>query len=359
MAPYAGKDSKFGIRLGGTWHSEILLGAGHGCYLTSAPILGSQSVEELQDTSLGQVFRRSAEKGRVAVSGGLEMFSRFDGRSPELICGVLGDDTVSTPGGAVTARDHTQLFAASNDGIYYTFGALVADDRPLIIPSLKLTGFTLAGTKGNPIMASIRGIGDQLLVAQAAAPVNTVTTLTNTMTIVQAPEKTRQFVKPTAKFEVAAYGGALAEMCVEGFSLVVDRNLSGDHLTCDPTYGVDQPLSNDYENVTLTLNLPKSVATLWPVWDGEFANNDFFGRLTFVHPDPNGIEPGLTYGDQWNFRNLRVNKVSPSIASAGKHAFTVELSARSDATTAHAGMTTFDGPVSRLLRNARAASLLT
>lgn len=356
----SGHQAIVGFRKAAAWHTALALGAGHRAYILSDGITGSQTVEKLLDNSLGQTFLRDVETGRINLPGTLEMFNRYDGRTPEWIAAVIGADSEVDAGGAGDATDHTQTFQATNIGIFYTYATRFSDNRIIEVPSFKPTGFTLAGSKGNPITLTVRGIGD-LPIFALASQVNTLASMA-AITLDEDAERTRIIAKPGTgfTFEYAAFAGTLAAIGIEAFTLTVDRVQTGDFLDNDATAGVDEPCTNEHATGTLQITLPKEdlAGLVWDFTEGEMDNTQFFAKLNFINPDPDAIETGFTYSDVWYFRKLYVNKVAPALTSPGKVPFTVDFGLLADSTTTHTGLPTFDGLLQRILRNGNTANLL-
>jgi hypothetical protein len=254
----AGIEKRIGIKQSGVWGTKVALGALCELLVLSASGMNNGDASG-KDASRGRYHSTDGWLGEVNCTPGLEFNLRYDG-CQEIMAGLMGACTVPALV-ATTALSYAWTMDLINDieGLMYT---LAENMKTYIneIPSFKITGFTLSGNTGEPIVLKVKGIGIE---AFTESLVNTLATMNNLTA--RETENLIMFSQGTYLMndrDGIALASPTHKVNINGFSLDYDRNLAGvtgSYVSSGavPRDCVDEPTINGEPKAELTLKFPR------------------------------------------------------------------------------------------------------
>lgn len=250
--PLTGREILVGLKKAAGWRTALACGANDGLLILSESF--KQTIEHIDDDSVGLAFIQRTDQGKIAASGGMEAYMRYEGLDVllALIMGTAGVPTQPNP--LYTAVYQNSYVLADNlSGLFATLAMLKKSDKVFEYPSVKLHQFSLSGEMNAPVKLSVTGIANLLELASA---VNTAATMAN----ITYPDKgNRIIMNKDAHFRLNNESGiALAvgdAIYPSGFSLSFNRPMDADLVAGNED--VDEPVGEGFPEITLTLNFPR------------------------------------------------------------------------------------------------------
>jgi len=250
--PLTGREILIGLKKAADWRTAVACGANDGILILSESF--KQTIEHLDDDSAGLAFVQRTDKGKIAASGGLEAYMRYEGLDVllALIMGTAGVPTQPNP--LYTAVYQNSYVMADNlSGLFATLAMLKKSDKVFEYPTVKFHQFGLSGEMNAPIKITAEGIANLLELASAT---NTAGTMAN----ITYPDKGNRIIfnKDTHFWLNDESGAALAvgdAIYPSGFDLSFNRPMEADLVAGNED--VDEPVGEGFPEITLTLNFPR------------------------------------------------------------------------------------------------------
>lgn len=319
MSSAVGIEVKAAIRKAVTWGTAAACGAGHGVLILPDSIKKSRT--NLKDDSLGQYFAVDSDTGEIKAEGNIQAYLRYDSLDL-LIAQVMGAAGTPTGTGPYT---HVYDLADSLDGLFLTY---CINNKVNIeeFAGLKLSGFTLTGSVGQPLKITFKGIAYDMVTNSV---VNTLVTFAN----VTNPETANRVLYSQGVMRLNGQNGiALAagdKITPKTFTLDFTRNMKGEY-GLGTFNNIDEPTNDGPPTVTLSLEFPRYTAdTYFMDWD---ANNKKKMDMTFTGAGGRSCK--------LEFPNLKIQEVDlPLAAGILKHPVKFDCLGATAAPTGMTGVT--------------------
>jgi hypothetical protein len=256
MAKAVGMEMRAAMRKAVQWGTAVACGAGDGL-LVRPPSVRKRTDMHLED-SLGVAFPLVQDRGAVAVQGDIPAYLRYD--SLDLPVALAMGETggaPTQPDGANDPNTYRQTFTLAEhlEGLFATF-ALYVGVNVEECPSLKVSGFTLKGQVGTPVMITFHTLADDLL---TRGTVNT----TGGFSGVTCRETGHRVLMSHGTFRLNDQSGAALEAAdvvhPASFELTFKRKLTGVY-AAGQADRIDEPSTAGVPEVTLKLVFPRYTA---------------------------------------------------------------------------------------------------
>lgn len=331
-----GKDIHCGVAKGSTWGTAVSVNSSNAeMILTNVTFI--EQPDTLLDESLGFSFPEYIDAGNRMVQPVFGGWLRWASSAWNLICQVIGDDSVTGSGPYVHTMDLQALSGlfstvAMNDGV------IIREMR-----SFMPTGFTLSFESGQFFKFEIRGIGDRVLTSGQT---------NSTLSSLTARSKTLRIPPGSAQVRINdSSGSSLAsgdKIYPSSLSISVNRDISPEMVAQGVSEGSGEwvtrtPEEDGLVNVEVKFRTNKYTAA---TYQDDMVGEDFKKMdVIWVGPAITGGNYGLTI----QFPALRV--IAPlehGIDSPGRMPETVTLRA-CKAQAAVNGMSGFTTPIRVIL----------
>lgn len=340
-----GKEVKAGFKKAAVWGTPVAVGAADLILITNESVRRSR--EHLPDDSAGQDFHAASDQGLITCGGDLGAYLRYQGLEV-LLAMALGQagapDAVGDGG-----HRHELRLTGDTEGLFGTL-AVYKGFSVHEYAGVKVDGFSLEGSAGQPVSVTFNLIADDLAV-NTTAGVNTAAGLS---ALADPAPGNRVLFRQAAFFMNDADDVALTSahrIAPSRFSLSLRRNLSGDHLAGGDD-AVAEPAPTGFPELSLSLE--------FPTYTSDTYLNDLGAdtrKKMMIQFSGGEIESGLSYGLTIQMPHVVLTNAEASVDRAGKiaHPVTASLMAPPEE---RAGMTGVTAPLALDLVNTRASDPL-
>lgn len=267
MGNATGTEIKAAIAKAAAWGTPVELGANHGILILPHSLKKARPVKV--DDSLGLYHAKDADLGEIKVEGDIPAYLRYDGL--DLLIALVMGATAGAPTQPDAVNDpntyqQTFTLADHNDGLFATFGVnnQVNIDE---YTTLKITGFTLKGSVGNPLEIAFHVLVHDRLTNSST---NTMVTFAN-VTYFETGHRVlfnQRTIRINAQDGAALGGGD--EIYPSSFELVYKRAQQGVYGSGAGADNVDEPTNDEAPECTLTLDFPRyTTAQYFEDWDAK------------------------------------------------------------------------------------------
>lgn len=252
MATLTGREILVGLKKASTWRTAVAAGVNDGLLILSEGV--RQTLEHIDDDSLGLAFIQRTSQGKIEASGSLELYMRYEGLDVliALIMGTAGIPAQPNPL-YTSVYKHSYVLADNLNGLFATLAILKKSDKVFEYPSVKFHQFSFSGEMNAPVKLTVEGIANRL---ELASVINTAATMVN----ITYPDKSnRIIVNKDAYIRLNdESGAALASgdaIYPASFELTFNRPMDASLVIGNKD--VDEPVGEGFPEITLTLNFPR------------------------------------------------------------------------------------------------------
>lgn len=335
-----GKEIKAGFKKATLWGSAVALTAADLMLITSEGV--SRSREHLPDDSAGQAFHYASDQGLITCGGNLGAYLRYQGLEV-LLAMAMGAAGVPLEVGE-NGRRHQLRLTGDTAGLFGTL-AVYKGFSVHEFAAAKVDGFSIDGAAGQPLSASFNLICDDRAV-NSTSGLNTAAA----MAALAYPAPGNRVLFRQGRFylndadDVALAAGH--EIYPSRFSLLLRRNLSGDHLAGGDDK-IAEPAPTGFPELSLSLEFPTYTSDTYLNDLGSDTRKKM--KIEFTGGE---IESGVSYGLTLLMPHLALTNAEASVDRAGRIAHPVSASLMA-AASEPAGMTGITAPLALDLVNAR------
>lgn len=263
MARTTGKEIRAAFtHAGSIWTNPETCGPNDGVLISGMSV--KKTTENYVDDDLQNPFSTDMKPFAINVAGSVEAHMRYEGLDT-LIAHAMG-----VTSGAPTASGSAwiQTFTLKNDmdGIYGTL-AIQNNSNVDEYPTCKITGMTLSGENGQPVMASFEMIASDHRVAptvNTSAALAGVTYRTTANKVYFDQGIIRLNDAGSAALDTAD------KICLRSFELNFTRPMEGAFGTCTGNNLTDEPSPSGMPECNLTIEFPRySTNSYFQVWSAE------------------------------------------------------------------------------------------
>jgi len=346
-SPLTGREAVCAIKKASTWRTAVECGADDGILFSDESL--KQENEELLDDSLGSLWPKYSDQGKITASGTLGGYMRYEGLDVPLAL-MMGTAGAPTQQDSTAAYLHTLKLADNLDGLFATLAILKKSDVVFEYPTVKFFSLKLSGEMGGVVTYSIDMIPNKQVLDSST---NTASTMEN---VTYPDVENRIIMNSNTVFRINdKSGSALADgdkIYCSGFEFSFSRNLEGD-LTISHD-DIDEPGGVSFPEGTLTINFPRYDDNNHDFFADWNANTEkkmdisFTGKL---------IESPYYYKFTISMPHLRV--INPDAPISGQGKIPMSMTLRMLGTdTAPAGMTGITKPFQLDIINKRSTDPL-
>lgn len=312
--PLTGREVLIGLKKAATWRTAVACGANDGILILSESF--KQTIEHLDDDSVGLPFIQRTDQGKIEASGGMEAYMRYEGLDV-LIALIMGTAGTPSQQGVTAAYTNSYVMADNLSGLFATLAMKKKSDKVFEYPSVKFHQFGLSGEMNAPVKLTVEGIANLL---ELASVTNTAATSAD----ITYPDKgNRIILNKDAHFWLNDESGDALDgddaIYPSSFELSFNRPMEADLVVGNED--VDEPIGEGFPEITLTLNFPRyndandAFFTDWEALTRKKLEIYFKGDL---------IEDTYYYEFKISLPNLKV--IDPDAAISGPGKIPVSLS---------------------------------
>ena len=327
-----------------TWNTAVACGALNGFLILNEAIAGGPEYEP--DLSL-QAWPKQGDLGMKKYEGTISANMRYRGLG---IFIALAMGTAGTPAqqGGTAAWLHTLTLATNTDDYYATL-AIDKGHSVWEYASVKVEGFTLRGSAGQPVELVV-----YLIASDLARNTSAGTNNNTTMASVTIPDTQRRVLFRQGVFRINGQTGDALDsgdiIYPSAFEFTFRRKLSRDHVAGSDV--IQEPLDDGFPECKLKLDFPKyTVDTYLDALVNEtYQKMDikFTGAL---------ISGAYYYGLNLHFPNLKCLNAPAAVTGPGKIVHPLEFDCLG-CDSAPTGMTSLTVPFKVEIQNIYVTNLL-
>lgn len=319
-----GKDVVVSLAKGTTWGTAVDADNASAAILLNSLTGMLPNPESLLDEALGQTYPQYIDAGNRIVNPVLGGTLRWANTHWNLICAIIGDDSVA---GGASPYTHTMDVQAESN-LFYTLLAKFSTVHE--IPSFMPTGFTLSGAAGAHWQFEIRGIGDNVLVSgQTNSSMSSVTARTKALWI---PYGNTQ-VRINDQGDSSLSSGDV--VCPSSMEIVFNRDINAEFCARGSTANewlTAMPEEDGFIDCQITMTFNEHSGTTYIVDQ----TGEDFKKMDITLTGP--AISGGNYSSVWSFPALRVINNTLDANNPGRVPHTITLRAM-QAQSAPNGMT--------------------
>jgi hypothetical protein len=330
MAKGRGFDSVVARKKAATWGTAVSLNEANR-KLPALSYTVDDAVNQLDNDELtGKASRLPSDRGAITVTGSAEMHLRYDGLDLDIAM-IMGRATTPTKRGATPPSYYNSY--SIRDSLEGYFATFAADKQVAVheVDSAKYNQMTISGDAGDRLMLSFDIIGRLVTISGTNTDLSSVTE--------KLPRKYVMF--EDCKFLANAASGAALVPGVDdfypsSFTVTINNNLAGD-LTSENDPYVDEPLRNNFIEVTGTFTIPKYGDTTFEQAKRNLTPQKLWIRAVSSTQIVAAGQGPYYYEFNMFFPNVEITEAPRDIAGVGNIAGTFSFKA-TQATTAPSGM---------------------
>lgn len=314
-----------------TWGTAVAVGANTGLKIESESM--SEGIPEpIKDENVGDSLSGGTYQGNVTAEGALVAPMRFLGPSGQLLMALLMGQSGDENGGASGAPEEVELgvahahymyFQASNTGLFATvvIDKDLGDDNYYEYPTAKISGIEFNHNNGK-LMGTFNMIANKCERSSLTNVVAAVGAVTHVTT-------GRLCLFNHIEVLIAEVDGSDAnldsddEILVSDAKIMVNRNISGDHVSGSSAGIIDEPEVAGFPEATLEFTIPDYSTALDTLIKGAQAVQDgrvpktYKATITWTGPDIPGTASSNKFSMQFDFPALTIATAPTNAGSPG------------------------------------------
>ena len=251
MGSSVGTEIVAAVKKAAAWGTAVVCGAADGILILEHTMARAQAFDK--DNSLNLFFSRNMDNDLITCEGDIPAYLRYDILTMLMAMGMGATGGAPVNQTDPTAYAQTLSLVDNIDDLFITW-ALNNNINIEEIPSLKITGFTIAGEIGKPLTIAFTCTGDDKVYDSV---INTPVTMAN----VTYPETGNRVLFAQAEFLLndqsdIALASPADVICPSNMELVFKRNMAGVYSTCNGLK-IDEPSNTDQPELTLKMEFPR------------------------------------------------------------------------------------------------------